>query len=271
VSLVVSLRVPDGIVVAADSLTTSQNLIEFVARDINLECANCKETIRGQEIELPPIPIPFSASSYTQKLLPIHKRYAISAFGKGVLNNKSMYYHVKQFERLAGRDALVETFNCFIRYLEAELLLEYPQYREEAPADWHPIGFHINGFENDSQKLAGVTYELFIGRDNIIQRRDNIGCTIGGEMKVVHKLWELAKEDKRVQFKYGLLSLQDAIDLSIFFINTTSTFQRFTNEVQTVGGEIDIALLTPFHGFQWIKRKKLMEILEETDEIDYSN
>ena len=102
-----------------------------------------------------------------------------------------------------------------------------------------------------------------IGRKNIKRRRATIGCTIAGDLKVVQKLWEIGKEDQRLKFKYPLFSLQDAIDLSEFLITATGTFQRFANEVPTVGGEVDIALVTPFEGFQWIKRKKLMKTLEE--------
>ncbi|MBD3308180.1 hypothetical protein GF339_17170, partial [candidate division KSB3 bacterium] len=56
-SLVVSLRVPDGIVVAADSLSTAQNLLQFAAQNIELTCPSCHEKISGQELRLPPIPI----------------------------------------------------------------------------------------------------------------------------------------------------------------------------------------------------------------------
>lgn len=266
-SLVVSLRIPDGIVVAADSLTTSQSLLEFVAQNIEVECPHCRRKVSGQELRFPPIPIPFSASSYTQKLFPLHGIFAVSSFGQGVINNRSIYYHVKQFELSNKKHgSLDETRDALIAYFEEQLLGQFPKYKEEAPKDWHPLGIHINGYEEVDGKPIGVTYEVYIGRDNVVRRRDTIGCTIGGDMKVVQKLWEIGKEDPRLSFKYPLFSLQDAVDLSKFFITATSTFQRFANEVPTVGGEVDIALLTPFHGFQWIKRKKLMETLEESNE-----
>ena len=141
---------------------------------------------------------------------------------------------------------------------------EYPQYRAEAPENWLPLGFHIDGYElEDDGSPIGVTYEVYVGRENVVRRHDTIGCTVAGEMKVVQKLWAIGKEDPRLQFKYGFLSLQDAVDLGGFLIETTSTFQRFANEVQTVGGEVDVALVTPFSGFQWIRRKALMALLEE--------
>lgn len=262
-SLVVSLRVPDGIVVAADSLSTAHNVLEVVSPNVEFDCPNCKVKISGQQVKLPPVPVPISASSFTQKLFPLFNKYAISTFGLGVINNRSIYYHVRQFASLNREtDYLPAIRDKFIEFIESELLIQFPRYKDEAPEDWFPLGFHINGYEDIEKKPVGITYEIHLGRKKIIQRRDTTGCTIGGEGRLVQKLWEIGKEDVRRQLKYPLFSLQDAIDLSEFLIGATSTFQRFTNEVQTVGGEVDIALLTPFEGFQWIKRKKLMERLE---------
>lgn len=260
--------VPDGIVVATDSLSLSQNILEFVAQNVETECPHCRKKIGAQELRLPPIPIPFSASSYTQKLFSLKNKFALGSFGLGILNNQSIHYHVRQFERIYNKsEDLLSIRNAFIKYIEKELLVQFPEYREKAPEDWHPIGFHLNGYERSdgkpAAKLTGVTHEVYIGRKNIVRKRDNIGCTIGGDMRVVRKLWEIGKEDPRLKFKYRLFSLQDAIDLSESLIGITSTIQRFANEVPSVGGEIDIALVTPFNDFQWIKRKKLMEILEE--------
>ena len=266
-SLVVSLRIPDGIVVAADSLATSHTLLEFVAQEVEVECPHCKEKISGKEFHFPPVPIPFSASSYTQKLFPLQGKFALSSVGQGIINNQSIYYHIKQFELLnKSIGSLRETLNALITYFEQQLLAQFPKYKEEAPKDWHPLGIHINGYEDVEGKVIPVTYEAFIGRDNVVRRRDTIGCTIGGDMSVVQKLWEIGKADPRRSFKYSLFSLQDAIDLSEFLITTTSTFQRFANEVSTVGGEVDIALLTPFYDFQWMKRKQLIERLEKSNE-----
>lgn len=259
-SLVVSLRIPDGIVVAADSLAISHTKVELITGVI---CPHCKEEISNKDLHLPPFPMPFSASSYTQKLFPLKKKFALTSFGIGVINKKSLYYHVKQFEESGGDNAtLGETLDSLIAYFENQLQTEYPNYKKEAPKDWCPLGIHLNGYEEIKSEKVAVTYEVYIGRENKKNRRDVLGCTIGGDMKVVQKLWDIGRENPRFAFKYPLFSLQDAIDLSEYLITATSTFQRFANEVPTVGGEVDIALLTPFHNFQWIRRKELMEKLE---------
>ena len=260
-SLVVSLRVPDGIVVAADSLSTAQNLVQ-----IEIETLPRSQEGDGaavSRIPVPPIPVPFSASSFTQKLIRLGESWAVSSCGQGIINDKSIYYHLRQFEQgIKNNSTLEETVDRLKKFFESELTKQYPRYQDEAPPEWIPITFHVNGYEGEDEAFQAVTYEVFVGKKNKIRRNEPIGCTIGGEMTIVQQMWALGEHDQRFQFQYGLMSLQDAVDLCEFYINTTAAFQRFTNRTPTVGGDVDVALITPFHGFQWLKRKSLMEILD---------
>lgn len=255
-SLIVSLRVPDGLVVAADSMSMSQNIVEFVAQD---------QSVKKARIKLPSLQIPFSASSYTQKIFPVFGKYAISSYGGGVINERSIYYHVKNFEAITKDrkpNTLAGLKDKFIKYIEAEVAVQFPGYKNKAPDQWFAVAFHFNSFQKKNKKQVGVTYQVKIKKENEIKKFDGIGCTVGGEIKVAQQLWELGEETPQLKFKYALFSLQDAVDFCEYLIGTTSTFQRFANDVANVGGEIDIALITPFHGFQWIKQKKLMKTLD---------
>ncbi|WP_328381012.1 hypothetical protein OHQ88_24585 [Micromonospora zamorensis] len=51
------------------------------------------------------------------------------------------------------------------------------------------------------------------------------------------------------------MPFQDAIDLAEFLIDATVKFVRFTPGADTVGGPVDIAGITKHEGFKWIKRK----------------
>ncbi len=266
-SLVVSLRVPDGIVVAADSLSTAGSLIEIEFGDATFECPHCKEQVPPSVTSLPAMRIPFSASSYTQKLFPLHKRFAVSCYGDGIVNGRSMYYHLNQFEREHGKSNdprdLPGTVQDLVTYFEEQLLEQYPKYREDAPSGWSPVRLHVNGYQEAGGRELATTHTVRFGRETAVDKFDTVGCTVGGDTLLIQKLWEIGEKDPRRQFKYPLFSLQDAVDLSEFLVGTASTFQRFANEVPTVGGAVDLALVTPFHGFRWIRRKPLMERLEE--------
>src|SRR5207247_7528140 len=60
---------------------------------------------------------------------------------------------------------------------------------------------------------------------------------------------------------WGTITLQDAIDLCVLLTRTTESIQRFSDGtalapggIAGVGGEIDIAVITPENGFKWLKR-----------------
>lgn len=61
----------------------------------------------------------------------------------------------------------------------------------------------------------------------------------------------------------SVFSMQDAVDYAEFLISMTATAQRFAIMIPTVGGEVDIALVTSYAGFQWIKAKSLTRQLEK--------
>ena len=52
------------------------------------------------------------------------------------------------------------------------------------------------------------------------------------------------------------MTLQDAIDFSIYAIRTTIDTMRFQARPKTVGGPIDVLLLTPKE-VKWIQSKEL--------------
>ena len=80
---------------------------------------------------------------------------------------------------------------------------------------------------------------------------------------MVQAVWGLHKTHPESQPPYHVFSLQDAIDYAEFLIRTTIAHQRFSQTIPNVGGDIDIALVTPFDGFQWIRQKPLGKLLEE--------
>lgn len=253
-SLVVSLRIPDGIVVAADSLSTSQSILDIKAVGQD-----------GKEVPIQQFSIPFSASSYTQKVFSLFKNYAFTSFALGIINQRSIHYHIKQFEKLypKSNENLEKVKNAIIRYFENELLEQMPDYKTKVPKGQCLLGFQLSGYEDVNNKQVGTTYEVFLGGPDIVENRfDIIGCRFNGDLRFINTFAEIGNK-----INFGFFTLQDAIDFCNFIIQTTATFQRFAiaTGVPTVGGDIDIALVTPFNGFQWIKRKKIMEILEQND------
>lgn len=51
------------------------------------------------------------------------------------------------------------------------------------------------------------------------------------------------------------MPIQDAIDLAVFLVDATIMFSRFTPGAPTVGGPIEVAAITKHEGFKWVRRK----------------
>ena len=63
--------------------------------------------------------------------------------------------------------------------------------------------------------------------------------------------------------QWSLITVQDAVDLAVFLIKTTSMIQQFADgismdigDIQGVGGPIDVALITR-DGINWINKKEI--------------
>lgn len=75
-----------------------------------------------------------------------------------------------------------------------------------------------------------------------------------GDAFVLPKSTTLKKDENLIV--WNLMTLQDAIDFVRYAINTTIDTMRFTNVNKTVGGPIDILVITP-NKTKWISHKKL--------------
>lgn len=51
------------------------------------------------------------------------------------------------------------------------------------------------------------------------------------------------------------MPLQDAIDLAVYLVDVVHRFVHFNGGAETVGGAIDVAAITRHEGFKWIRRK----------------
>lgn len=63
---------------------------------------------------------------------------------------------------------------------------------------------------------------------------------------------------------WGTITLQDAVDFCVLMTRTTESIQRFSDGtvlapggITGVGGDVDIAVITPERGFKWLRRKVL--------------
>ena len=237
-TLIVSVRVPDGIIIAGDSLLT-------VKED-------------GE---------PAITLSHAQKILPFYGKLGVGIFGSGLLGNKSVHAAIRLFEQdlkkkdipfNGVREIAQKMGDHFHNLLKEELEQENKSLDALQPGQF-ALGFHIVGYDDSPDPK---TVEVHIGKEVNPQVREEFGCTYTGSGEIVQAIWGLYKERPENQPPYSLLSLQNAIDYAELLIHTTTVHQRLSRTVPNVGGNIDIAIVTLFDGFQWVRQKPLNQILE---------
>ncbi len=119
------------------------------------------------------------------------------------------------------------------------------------------------GMEYGSSWLGqgDVAARIVLGFDGRIHNVEFVKEAIQnkGEQLIMNQLRGL-----EYAIQWGTMTLQDAIDFATLMIQTTSAIQRFSDginadpgEMPGVGGPIDVAVITPDHGFVWINKKKL--------------
>ncbi len=123
-------------------------------------------------------------------------------------------------------------------------------------------------FTFPSENAANNNDNNLMGKIEMILPYDQTGMTIKGETEVFTRLiygydnrlenleclTEEIKDEINYTLPYYLLSTRDLIDFAVFIIETTIKMNRFNYKSNDgVGGDIDIAVITPHEGFRWIQ------------------
>jgi hypothetical protein len=236
-SFVVTVYVPEAIVMASDSRQT----VTLKSKAQTVETVN-------------------SDFTYKTFLLP-HQRVGVSTFGQAALGGMSVQSQVERFaEEVVDEDDDVETV--------ARKLIDY--LRDKYPdAD---TNFYVAGFKRDGRASVPYVYHCRVARNEVSRKNINpkngqvtFGAAWGGQTDVVTRLLkakQVAGPDGTLHdigtagMTYQLMNVQDAIDFAIYSVRTTIEMIRFEARPKSVGGPIDVLLITP-EGARWIQRKEL--------------
>jgi 20S proteasome alpha/beta subunit len=259
-SLIISLRVPDGLVIAGDSYRTTMRTLQFQG-EIEAVCSECKQKTKIRDVVLPSIPFPSASFSNAQKIFPLTKKIGAGVYGAGIVNGKSLYYLVRQLREKLKHEKINETASVaeFVAQgIHKDLLKEAGQ-ADAIPSDLVIVGMLVVGYDKDG---SPCTFEAKIGRECAVELNSrDPGITIGGDKGLAISVMNSLIESTGIHFES--YSLQDALDLAELLIDTTARAQRFGASLPTVGGNVDIALVTEYSGFKWVKSKKMTNILED--------
>ncbi|TAN32715.1 hypothetical protein EPN28_04335 [Patescibacteria group bacterium] len=143
-----------------------------------------------------------------------------------------------------------------------------------------PGGIELKRNSSVDNKEYGASWE---GQNDVVAR-----IVLGfdpriGNIKFVQEAAEKIGKDQineqlrnlEYAIQWGTMTLQDAIDFCVLIIKTTSAIQRFSDGIKAdpgaipgVGGSIDVVVIRPEEGFNWVSKKKL-SINENCSEINF--
>lgn len=271
-TIAISLKVNDGVVLASDSASTL--------------------FIKGSDSAPPAV---HNVYNNADKIFNLHKELPIGAitWGAGGIGTSSIATLVKDFRtQLTNDEAFRTKINEQSWKVEtiAETFCEFifTNHYQKAFADWPAkpeLGFIIAGYSpgnsNAEEYRIDVTNSGECQGPVLLRSTHECGLVWNGEPEAISRLvighspalYTLlqsqfgVEEQQMPQVTKILLSalqapliappmpIQDAIDLAEFLVDLTIKFSRFMPGASTVGGPIDIAAITKHEGFRWIKRK----------------
>lgn len=270
-TIAISMKVNDGIVLAADSASTMISIGE----DGNANVVNVYDN--------------------ANKIFNLRRGLSIGAitWGIGSIGPPSISTLAKDFRKeiTDGKLEIVKedyTINEVAESFKEFMFTKYEEAFKNIPNNEKPdLGFMIVGY-SANQPLA-EEYIINISKGicngpNLVRGQDLTGVAWNGVIDPIHRLYKgyspilrdvlmeagidvetvnrvigLCDKKLQVQMVTPAMPIQDAINLAIFLAETTSKFSKFAPGANTVGGPIEVATITKYEGFKWIKRKHYFE------------
>ena len=237
-SLVVSVYTCEGIVMAADSRLT----LTF------------PQTIPGQE----PHTVSVASSDSAKKLFLSPNRIGISTFGVASINGAPIGGVIESFIVEILKDQSLPP-----RETAEALLLYFTDLGVSQPSSFHVAGYRPTG---STFTQEAVFLNLAAKTVTAMNTPGRQGANWGGEIDVFQRLVNDVQlvgsagapttpiPSFAVPFEW--FTLQDGIDFASFAMRTTIDTMRFQNREKTVGGPVDILVITPDNA-RWIAQKQL--------------
>jgi hypothetical protein len=265
-SIGILISVHDGIVLAADSASTL--------------------TLAGG----PDRPQSVNFQSNTDKVVNLYKKHPIGCvpYGAGCIGDAAMASLLREFRESimnpADADFSVSTYTveCVARRLTSFLMSHVSGL---APAQPKPtFGMMVAGYSAGQRLPEAWQISIENGAPKDLKRLrapGEIGIDWGGNgeaiSRMVHGFSEslpdalaqmslpsehverltqaMLARAMEVPLVFAPMPVHDAIDLAEWLVQTATMFSRFTPGSASAGGPVEMASITRFEGFKWIRRK----------------
>ena len=273
-TVALSIKINDGVVLAADSATTL----------IGPHPTTGQSTV-------------FNVYNNANKIFNLCKGLPIGAvtWGAGSIGNASISTLVKdlrlrfsgdlpseysEWELRPGTYTVESVANRFREFFYDELYVPEFEGQEGTP----DLGFLMAGYSSDGDMAE--EYELLLGRGECVGPRairdhNDSGIYANGQPQAINRLllgfdpqlaqilrddlevphdqvqpaMEVILDKLRATVLRPAMPIQDAIELADFLVDLTIKYARFSDGPDTVGGPTEVGAITKHEGFKWIQRK----------------
>lgn len=261
-SIMCCIYVPEGIVMAADSRLTRtkpQNAINIPHKD-------------GENEKVLLVNSTYTLSDNAQKVLLIKKAgVGVSFCGEAMINGVTVADFIRKFEieKVEEGDSAETVANKLIEYYKGtETHFFVCGYNADIP-----YVFDVNRGVVERANVAkkatdepvkndvadgGDTPDLGVPENLPTEEVGDAeipfvtnGALWAGRMTAITKVVNTAPA---LNADWGTMPLKDAIDFAEFLIDTTIKYERFCDEIQTCGGDVDILVITKDEAF-WKQHK----------------
>lgn len=280
-SLIITVWVNDGIVMASDSRITFSN--QQIQPSQQVAGPN-NALIPIQSINITNITGHYFDSANKTFLCP--NNCGVSTCGISHINDLSIESHFKRcvatkITKSTSLDDTVTTIADYFKSLVSQehiLIFYIAGYStnndgvsvqkivkiqiSNNKADISPLNNTTNVVGAGWAGEAGIFTKLYQEQYYCVQpiEASNISITQGAQISNISQAYILDKEctfvSPRLDILFPKMSIQEAADFARFVIKTTIDTMKFTNGAKTVGGEIDILVITPDET-RWLNKKEI--------------
>lgn len=274
-TIAVSVKVHDGIVLAADSASTLFGQVQSPQG----------QTAQGV----------LNVYTHANKIFNLRKGLPVAAitWGSGSIGVASISTLAKDLRKrftdasvegeewvLEPREYSMETVAMRVREFFYE---ERYQALYEDSEEGGNIGFFIAGYSSGADTPEIWECRIAGGQcpePSVRKSREDTGIDWSGNIEAITRLVnghgtdlpqalaslgvpdeQLQPAIEQIRNALGMplapapMPIQDAIDLAHFFVDASVKYSRFTPGAPTVGGPIEVAAITKHEGFKWVERK----------------
>lgn len=235
-SFLIAVYVNEGIVLASDRRTTYSDII----------------TIDDKPVQR----FGIHTTNSTDKIFICPNNAGISTCGEASLMGKPITGFVQDMIReKIGVDCKVDAM--------PQIIIDYFYGLSQIP----DTNFIVAGYDMVDSKKKQLLYKVNIKTKEVekVDTSTQGACWDGESLtltRLIHNVAVKKSDGKYIDLPFenilwGYFTLQDAVDFARYAVETTIQTMHFKNVVETVGGNVDILVITPKET-KWLQKENLM-------------